>query len=127
MLVPTIQSSNVSFGYSHPLKTAFKKGLMPTVHHDIWGNPLTKKNVSLDHIICKCDGGKSELGNFLLADAKANNKRGCTPIENMVTYEQLRLYLRQFKDIKNRYIDGNEYIRAVRRTFKQIVEGNSNV
>lgn len=123
MLVPNIQTSSVSFGYSHPLKTAFKKGLMPTVRYDVWGNPLTNKNVSLDHIICKSKGGKSVLGNYLLADRRANTQRGCTPIENMVTCEQLRLYLKQFKNIKNKYIDGNEYIRAVRRTFKQIIEG----
>ena len=53
-----------AFGYSNELKTLFKKGLLPTVKVDVMGNKLTKKNVTLDHIIPKSRGGTNELNNL---------------------------------------------------------------
>ena len=40
----------VSFGYSSPLKTLFKKGKLPSVTKGFYGGTLTKDTVSLEHL-----------------------------------------------------------------------------
>ena len=58
--------SNITFGYSHPIKTAYKKGLLPTVTKDLFGNELNLKNISIDHILPVSQGGKTRLDNITL-------------------------------------------------------------
>lgn len=109
-------------GYNSPLKTAFRKGALGERVYGIYGNRLTQDTVSLEHIIPASKGGKTELGNLVLADKKANNDRGTKDIAELITIGDVRYYLRQFKDIKTKYFDGNEYIKAVRKTFKKMME-----
>lgn len=106
-----------TFGYNHPVKTAFKKGLLPNVKKGVYGNPINLKNVSIEHGDAVCYGGKTELSNILLADKKANNKRGNQPIEKFLTKKMLKEYLYQFKDVINKYVNGNEYMRSVWERF----------
>lgn len=115
---------SITFGYHHPLKTAWKKGLLPTVTHGFYGEPLTNKNVSLEHLIPRSQGGHSNWANLVLADRQKNWERGVIPIDEVTTVGMLRKYLLQFKDVKNKYIDGNKYIKAIRETFKDIVDSD---
>jgi len=64
--------SNVSFGYSSPLKTLYKKGKLP-VKYDFYGSKLTNKNVTLEHLKPHSQGGKTNLKNLVLA-TKENNQ-----------------------------------------------------
>ena len=112
-------NQKLSFGYRHPLKTAWKKGLLPTVKVDIYGHVLTKKNVSLEHIIPVSKGGRTVIDNLALADVRANNARGTKPIAEVITYEQLITYLNQFRNVKNSYINGNDYIRRMKRNAEK--------
>lgn len=106
-------AANVSFGYKHALKTAWKEGLLPTVTKGLYGNELTLKNISLEHLTPVSKGGKTILENLALAQAEANMARGAKPLSEVLTLEQLTKYLEQFKNVRARGINGNKYIRML--------------
>lgn len=112
--------NSVSFGYSHPIKTAYKKGLLPTVKKGIYGKKLTPKTVSLEHITPHSLGGKTVEENLFLADKFENSRRGVKPIEEFITKKSLLEYLEQFIDVKNKYIDGNRYIKKILKRFEYL-------
>lgn len=112
---PVSNSCPLFRGYSSPLKTAFKKGLLPTVKIGIYGKKITPETVSVEHIVPHSLGGKTTLDNLFLADKFENSKRGVKPIEEVITRKNLFDYLMQFIGVKNRYIDGNEYIKGILR------------
>jgi len=111
------QTTQPSFGYSHPIKTAFDRGLMPEVKRGLLGHPLTKKNRSIEHITPKSLGGKLTWDNVALSDRRANSQRGVKPIENFVTYQMWVNYLKQFINVKNKFVDGMEYIKGLCNRF----------
>jgi hypothetical protein len=103
--------SLVSFGsYKHDLKTAWRKGLLSQVKKGVYGNILTQDNLSLEHIVPHSLGGKTATDNLFIADKDANSRRGTKPIMEVLTYEQLFNYLFQFVDVKNKYVNGKDYI-----------------
>ena len=108
---------NPVFQYQHNLKKAFDRGLMPEVKRGLLGHKLTKKNRSIEHIIPKCMGGTLANDNVALSDRKANMLRGNTPIEELVTKEMWIKYLKQFVNVKNKFIDGVEYIKGLCKKF----------
>jgi hypothetical protein len=110
-------TQNLTFQYHHPLKTAFDRGLMPEVKKGLLGHKLTKKNRSIEHLTPKCMGGTLANDNVALTDRVANSKRGITPIEEIVTKEMWIDYLRQFINVKNKFIDGMEYIKGLCKRF----------
>lgn len=110
--------NNINFGYNHPLKTAFKKGLMPEVKFGIYKKPIGKKNVSIEHATPASQGGRLNLANVFLADRKANNDRGVKPFLEVVTKQMIIDYLRQFINVKNKFVDGMLYIKVVCKRFK---------
>ena len=110
-----------NINFNSKLKTLYKKGVIK-VKYGLYGEELTKKNVSDEHIICKCNGGTNDLSNIALASKELNNARGCNPIENFITLGMLRNYLLQFKGIKCNGFDGDSYIRLIRRTFKELMD-----
>lgn len=112
----------MTFKYHHPLKTAWLRGELPTVKYGLYGELLTPKNISLEHLKPVSKGGKTTFDNLALADKKINNKRGSEPIEKFVTIEMIRKYLRQFKDVKTVRVDGNEYIKGIKDFFKKLME-----
>ena len=118
---------NPVFQYSHPLKKAFDRGLMPEVKRGLLGHKLTKKNRSIEHIIPKCMGGTLANDNVALSDRKANMLRGATPIEKVVTKEMWIAYLRQFINVKNKFIDGMEYIKGLCNKFSIDIKEVLNV
>ena len=57
----------VSFGYTHYLKTYYLQGKLPTVKRGLYGGILTPETVSLEHILPKEKGGHTTLSNLALA------------------------------------------------------------
>lgn len=104
---------NISFGYNHPLKKAFDKGLLGKDFKGLYGIKLNSKNRTVEHIIPHSLGGGLNWGNTALADRTMNAKRGIKPIEDFVTFQMWKTYLKQFIKIKNKYIDGMIYIKAI--------------
>lgn len=107
-------------GYKSPLKTAFKKGLLPTVKRGIYGKKLKPDTVSVEHITPISKGGKNVLSNTFLADKYENSRRGNKPIDNYITKDNLVSYLVQFIGVKNKYIDGDKYIDIMIKRFKYL-------
>jgi hypothetical protein len=110
--------SSLGFKYNHPIKKAFDKGLMPEVKKGLLGNPIDKKTRSIEHLTPKSLGGTLAWDNVALTDKTANSKRGITPIEELVTKQMWIDYLKQFVNVKNKFIDGMEYIRGLCKRFK---------
>ena len=116
MIVESI--SNLAFQYNHPIKKAFDKGLMPEVKRGLLGHPIDKSTRSLEHLTPKSLGGTLDWDNVALTDRIANSKRGITPIEELVTKQMWIDYLKQFVNVKNKFMDGMEYIRLLCKRFK---------
>jgi hypothetical protein len=75
-------------------------------------------------------GGTLSWDNVALSDRKANMLRGATPIEKLVTKEMWIDYLRQFIKVKNKFIDGMEYIKGICKKFsidiKEVLDVKKN-
>lgn len=111
----------VTFGsYNNILKTAWKNGQLPTVTKGIYGKTLTKDTLSLEHIVPHSLGGATTLDNLFLADMYENSKRGIKPIADVITEKQLTEYLLQFKNIKIKGFNGDDYIRRIIRKIEQL-------
>lgn len=119
--IPDILIYRPSFGYSHALKTAWKKGQIPQVKKGFYGEKLTKKNVSLEHLKPISQGGKTQWQNLVLADNKINNARGDKPLSEFINYKAMGEYLEQFKNIKIKGFDGNRYIAMILETVGGLI------
>ena len=119
MNIPPIQPNNQTFGYSHPLKTLYIKGKLP-VKYGFYGDRLTKKNVSLEHLKPFSKGGKTELSNLVLASKQRNQARGNADIRNFANKETIIKYLSQFIDVKIEWFDGNKYINGIIKTLTNL-------
>lgn len=110
--------SSLGFKYNHPIKKAFDKGLLPDVKKGLLGNPIDKSTRSLEHLTPKSFGGTLDWDNVAITHKLANSKRGVTPIEELVTKQMWIDYLKQFVNVKNKFMDGMEYIRGLCKRFK---------
>lgn len=110
----------ISFGYNSPLKTLYKRGKMPNVIYGFYGDKLTNKNVTLEHLKPHSKGGKSCLSNFVLASKRNNSNRGNEDIRKFAVKENIITYLSQFIDIKLPNFDGNKYIQNILQTLKNL-------
>lgn len=119
MLSPAQQ---ISFGYSSPLKTLFKKGKLPTVVKGFYGDVLTKENVSLEHLLPHSKGGKTRLNNLVLASKKMNNARGNESLVEHFDLTTMMEYLAQFKDVKAEGFNGNRYIKDILETVNRLIK-----
>ena len=122
MQIPPIQTGQVTFGYSHPLKTAWKKGQLPQVKYGFYGERLTKKTVSLEHLKPISKGGKTEWKNLVLADKEINHARGDQPLQNFIKLDKMAKYLEQFINIKVGDFDGNKYIAMILETVGGLIK-----
>ena len=119
MKIQPIQPNSPTFGYSHQLKTLYRKGELP-VRYGFYGDKLTQKNVSLEHLKPYSKGGKTELSNLVLASKQKNQARGNADIRNFANKETIAKYLSQFIDIKIKGFDGNKYINAIIKTLTNL-------
>ena len=113
---------SLSFRYSNPLKTLYKKGQLKSVKTGFYGGELTKKNVTLEHLKPHSKGGKTELSNLVLATDENNRKRGNKPLKDFLNPENVKKYLEQFKGIELEGFNGNRYIRLIKETLRRIYE-----
>jgi len=113
--------SPVTFGYKHQLKTQWLKGNMPTVKKGFYGDILTKDNVTLEHLLPHSQGGTTTADNLVLATDHNNFKRSNLPLKDFINYDAVEEYLEQFVDVFANGFDGNEYIKAIRKTIKNII------
>lgn len=109
----------INFGYKNKLKTLFKKGKLPSVKFDVFGGELTPKNVTLDHIIPKSEGGVSKMCNYTLATDYWNHLRGNRPLSGFLTKENWERYIAQFVDVIVGDFDGNKYIKDIMKTLEK--------
>ena len=110
-----------TFGYSHQLKTLYKKGQLP-VKRGFYGETLNAKNVSLEHLNPISKGGKTELSNLVLAHKDINNKRSDKPLSEFLNLKAMSAYLEQFKNIKVKGFDGNKYIAMILETVGGLIK-----
>lgn len=126
MTVPSDKNGSnkreVLFGYKNQLKTLFKKGKLPSVQFDLLGCKLTKKNVTLDHVIPHSKGGPSVTNNFMLATADFNQERGIRPLSDFFIDGNLKRYLDQFIDVRVDSFVGNDYIKGLLETLEKARE-----
>jgi hypothetical protein len=120
MLVQGIPSYNLNFQYSSPLKTLWRKGKLP-VKYGFYGDVLTQKNVSLEHLKPHSKKGKTNLANLVLASKAKNNARGDNPIDDYLDVKNVIRYLAQFKDVKLQGFDGNKYIAGILATLGGLI------
>jgi hypothetical protein len=121
MLVQGVPPYNPNFQYSSPLKTLWRKGKLPSVKYGFYGDVLTQRNISLEHLKAHSKGGKTNLTNLVLASKAKNNARGNESIKDYLTVENVVRYLKQFKDIRIKDFDGNKYIAGVLATLGGLI------
>ena len=114
------KSDGITFGYSNVLKTQYLKGNLKTVKYGFYGDKLSKKTVTLEHLTPKSKGGKSELENFVLASRYRNQLRGNNDIRGYIDKENVLRYLLQFVGIKAENFNGDNYIMMILKTLKKL-------
>lgn len=118
---------SVTFKYSNILKTLYKKGHFPSVEYGFYGDKITTKSVTLEHLLPRCYGGHTELKNLVLVSANKNQERGVRPLSEMLNWEYAGRYFEQFRNIKIKDFDGNKYIEMVMDTIKGLLKDESLV
>ena len=118
MKIQPIQQSP-TFQYNSALKTLYRKGELP-VKYGFYGDKLTQKNISLEHLKPHSKGGKTELSNLVLASKQKHQARGNADIRNFANKETIAKYLSQFIDVKIKGFDGNKYINGIIKTLKNL-------
>lgn len=113
-------NTNVSFGYSSPIKTLYKKGKLP-LKYGFYGEELTPKSATIEHLKCVCNGGKTTLDNVVLTSANKNQERGTRPLKEVLNWEYVGKYLEPFKNFKEGNFDGNAYIQGILKTIKELI------
>ena len=111
----------VNFRYSCKLKTLYKKGKLPSVEYGFYGDKLTPKTVTVEHLKCVCDGGKTTMDNVVLTSANKNQERGTRPLVEMLNWEFVGRYLEQFRDVVVDGFNGNAYIQMILKTIKELI------
>lgn len=111
----------ITFGYTNILKTLYQKGKIKP-KYGIYGDKLTKDTVSLEHIVPKSKGGKTELYNLALASQRMNNARGNKPIKDFLTAENLTRYIEQFMNIKIPEFDGVKYVKELLKSINKALD-----
>ena len=112
----------VSFGYTHYLKTYYLQGKLPTVKRGLYGGILTPETVSLEHILPKEKGGHTTLSNLALATKINNSYRGSKPLKDVLTEEQAKEYLDQFKGVQVNDFYGDVYIKKAGATINRLLK-----
>jgi len=116
-------TGDISFRYSHPLKTMWKKGKLPTVVYGFYGEKLTKKNISLEHLLPVSKGGKTKIDNLVLAHKDLNAVRGNRPISEVFNPKLAVKYFSQFLNIDNvACMSGQEYVERCFKTINELIQ-----
>lgn len=122
MLVKPIgQPTELFKGYKSPLKTLWRKGKLKSVVRGLYGDILTKDNLSVEHLKPHSQGGRTVLSNLALASKEKNNFRNNKPLKEFLTIEMVDNYLNQFQNVHAKGFSGNRYIEMLRKTLKELL------
>ena len=108
MIKPIQGIAPINFTYKWKIKDEWKKGNLPSVVVDIYGDKIVKPTV--EHIIAKSKGGASGACNYAIANELSNQLRGNEPILKYTTIENIVNWIKQFIGVKTAKIDGDAYI-----------------
>lgn len=125
-MIPPIQpvkpTNPISFGkkgWPNPdLKKLWDAGKLPTVTHGFYGDLLTPRNVSREHLKPASKGGTKNWFNIVLASRQKNGQRSNFDIRNFINLDAARAYLEQFTGIRFKGFDGEKYKRGIKQTLK---------
>jgi len=92
------------------------------IKRGFYGEIITPKTVSLEHLKPISQGGKTELKNLVLAHKDINHARGDQPLQNFIKLDKMAKYLEQFKNIKVGDFDGNKYIAMILETVGGLIK-----
>lgn len=113
--------SSITFeGYNSILKTNWRKGKLPSVQYGFYGDKLTQKNISLEHLHPHSKGGKTELSNLVLASQEKNSLRGNKSLTQFADKQTVLFYLSQFTGIRLKNFNGDVYIRNIKNTLRRL-------
>lgn len=93
---------------------------MPSVTRGLYGEPITPKTVSLEHLKPFSWGGRTELANLALADKSVNSSRGSRPLKDVLTWEQVEHYCNQFNFRIKGVFDGYKYQELLKETCEKL-------
>lgn len=122
-MIPPIgpkEPNPISFGHKWLVKTLWRKGKLPSVTKGFYGDQLTQKNVTVEHLRPLSKGGRTERCNLVLASDIKNNNRGNNDIRTIANLDTVRQYLAQFIGVKLPEFNGYKYIEEVTRTLKKL-------
>lgn len=124
MIPPIGQPDGTSFGgYKFKLKTLYRQGKLPKDLVDIGGNKITQKNLSGDHAIPKCKGGKCNNKNMMLATKEFNSLRGSRDLKEVVTTQSVARWSEQMLSLQGK-VKGFDFVEYVRGILKIIGDTN---
>ena len=112
----------INFGYKNILKTYFLKGKLPSVTKGFYGGELTKDNVTLEHLLPHSKKGKTALNNLVLSKDVNNWNRGNRPLIEYYDPDLFKAYCEQFKGIKLREFNGDDYIKQITATVERLLK-----
>lgn len=92
---------------------------MPQVKRGLYGDILTKDNVSLEHLKPHSEGGKTVLSNLALASKRQNSARGAKPLKEVLNWEMVNEYLSQF-NFRIKGFNGPKYADMIRKTVEDL-------
>lgn len=123
--VPTNPNTTIaqepSFGYSNQLKTLWRKGKLPTVKKGFYGDELTPKNLSIEHLELHSEGGANDLTNTVLSSRSKNWERGNEPLSWHINFKAMGEYLEQFTDIVVDGFIGNLYKKNIIKKVNELL------
>ena len=119
-MITNISLSPINFQHKWDVKTMWKKGQLPTVKYGFYGDELTIRNCTVEHLLPISKGGKTKMPNLVLASAANNQARSNFDITEFADPETAKQYLKQFEGIKKKNFNGNTYIRLIKETLKKL-------
>ena len=108
----------VSFGSKQKfadIKHLWEAGKLPDVKYGFYGDILTPKNISREHL-----KGKKVFNNIVLASKQKNGHRSNNDIRQFADVETVKQYLRQFTEVDLPDFNGNQYIQAIKKTLSEL-------
>lgn len=103
----------ISFKAQPDLRKMWLKGKLPTVKYGFYGDLLTPRNITREHLKPASKGGKRSLDNIVLASQAKNGARGNDDICKYAENSVVRQYLGQFLEVRLPDFNGNKYIKGI--------------
>lgn len=119
----TPSGDTVSFGSKQKfadIKHLWEAGKLPDVKYGFYGDILTPKNISREHLKPASKKGKKVFNNIVLASKQKNGHRSNNDIRQFADVETVKQYLRQFTEVDLPDFNGNQYIQAIKKTLSEL-------